>query len=652
MSRTQPLRHRLFLTQGLVVLLLAVGVLGAALWGARRAVQALSRELVDRAALEVETHLEGLYEPAAEHLDSLAELARLGLVQPEGNGADLRRLALPWFDARTGIGAFGLFTDDGHGVALRRGAAGWEALTIRPEGAAAAGGEPDVPGATRREIDPRLEPWWLPASTAGGGGTPHWSDRVAGGLVEQRGLAVSRRVTTVQGEGRVIVVELLLDSLLAHLAALEVTPGTVTGVLDPRERLIAWSGELEGLGVSPNPELFLKRPRDLGLTLFADGRRAADAAGADSRNRALRFSSGGETWWGRLRPFALPGGGEQMVAVLIPARDLLTDRNRLVWTVVGLTLLALGLALASARRVGRSVAGPVETLVARSERIAAGELEPEPPVATDIAEVARLGEAQESMRAGLKTLLKLERDLQLASQIQRATWPTELPQHPGLDIAAKAHPADETGGDGYDLVPIPGEPAGGTFLFLADATGHGIGPALSVTQLRAMLRMAVRSGNGLADLIKPVNDQLCADLPKNRFITAWFGRLDPDGRGLDSLSAGQAPLLHYHAADDRLEVFKADLPPLGLFPALPPPRVRRVELAAGDLWVVLSDGFFEAADPDGEELGVERIGEVLRRCRDLPAAGILEELWAELHRFTRGAPAADDQTAVLLRRLT
>ncbi len=74
MSRTQPLRHRLFLTQGLVVLLLAVGVLGAALWGARRAVQALSRELVDRAALEVETHLEGLYEPAAEHLDSLAEL--------------------------------------------------------------------------------------------------------------------------------------------------------------------------------------------------------------------------------------------------------------------------------------------------------------------------------------------------------------------------------------------------------------------------------------------------------------------------------------------------------------------------------------------------------------------------------------------------
>jgi phosphoserine phosphatase len=82
------------------------------------------------------------------------------------------------------------------------------------------------------------------------------------------------------------------------------------------------------------------------------------------------------------------------------------------------------------------------------------------------------------------------------------------------------------------------------------------------------------------------------------------------------------------------------------------PICRRVELAAGDLWVVLSDGFFEATDPAGEELGVERIGEVLRRCRHLPAAEILEQLWAELHRFTLGAPAADDQTAVLLRRLS
>ena len=68
--------------------------------------------------------------------------------------------------------------------------------------------------------------------------------------------------------------------------------------------------------------------------------------------------------------------------------------------------------------------------------------------------------------------------------------------------------------------------------------------------------------------------------------------------------------------------------------------------------MVLSDGFYEAADPEGEELGVERIGAALRRCRERPAAEILAELFDELGRFTRGAPAADDQTAILLRRLS
>ena len=103
--------------------------------------------------------------------------------------------------------------------------------------------------ATRREIDPRLEPWWLAASTVEEDTTPHWSDRVAGGLVEQRGLAVSRRVTTVQGEGRVIVVELLLDSYERHATSVNEmvkqleklgTPATVDGKWRPPLCTFVW----------------------------------------------------------------------------------------------------------------------------------------------------------------------------------------------------------------------------------------------------------------------------------------------------------------------------------------------------------------------------------------------------------------------------
>ncbi len=101
----RPLRDRLLLAQTAAVVLLATGVLTASLWGARRAVQAVSRELVDRAAVEIAAQLDDLYRPAVEDLDSLAELYRRGALRPEGDARDLRRLALPWIEPGTAVGA-------------------------------------------------------------------------------------------------------------------------------------------------------------------------------------------------------------------------------------------------------------------------------------------------------------------------------------------------------------------------------------------------------------------------------------------------------------------------------------------------------------------------------------------------------------------
>lgn len=268
------------------------------------------------------------------------------------------------------------------------------------------------------------------------------------------------------------------------------------------------------------------------------------------------------------------------------------------------------------------------------------------PLAEALAAQCAVALTRVRMTAALIEGERLQQELELARRVQLRTLPATMPELPGYTMHGSFLPASLTGGDTYDLAHT----AQGLLVVLGDATGHGIGPALSVTQLRSMLRMAIRSGHGLEELVAPVNAQLKSDLPGNRFITAWFGQLDADGRGLESLAAGQAPLLHYHAAEARLEVLKADLPPLGMFPVLPPKGPRRVELAPGDLWVVLSDGFYEAEDPAGEQLGVERIGEVLRRCCDRPAGEILAEIRALLERFTQGAPASDDQTAILLRR--
>src|SRR5205085_10765046 len=126
------------------------------------------------------------------------------------------------------------------------------------------------------------------------------------------------------------------------------------------------------------------------------------------------------------------------------------------------------------------------------------------------------------------------------------------------------------GGDIYDLVALTLDPtiANGdpsVVLLLADATGHGIGPALSVTQVRAMLRIGMRLRGELERVFSEINRQLCQDLDSGRFVTAFLGLLDPSSHSIEYHSAGQGPLLHFHAKDQSFEWLDSSMLPLGIY---------------------------------------------------------------------------------------
>jgi phosphoserine phosphatase RsbU/P len=260
---------------------------------------------------------------------------------------------------------------------------------------------------------------------------------------------------------------------------------------------------------------------------------------------------------------------------------------------------------------------------------------------------------------------RLERDLQVARSIQQQTFPRVLPVAPGFDIAAMASPADETGGDAYDIVGlrraapgVNGSPvvasniaATEVLFLLGDATGHGIGPALSATQVRSMLRMAIRLNADLSGIVHHVNQQLCEDLPSSRFVTAWFGRLDVTAGVLEGLSAGQGPLLFYQASSQTCRVIEPGGVPLGIVEEWRYDKPFSLAMQPGDVFVALTDGFFEAAAPSGDRCGEERIIENVRALAGQSAAGILDGLVAALHAFTSGAPAEDDQTGIVLKRI-
>lgn len=231
-----------------------------------------------------------------------------------------------------------------------------------------------------------------------------------------------------------------------------------------------------------------------------------------------------------------------------------------------------------------------------------------------------------------------------------------------LLLDAWSEPAEATGGDTYDLLATRRTGAGEAMIvndgaerpvmLLADAVGHGIGPALAVTQVRAMLRMAVRTGAPLADVINHLNDQLCDDLTDGRFITMWLAELDAATHALSSFSAGQGPLLHYVAAEHRVHALNADMLPLGVLSGLDIELPAPIALARGDLFAVISDGVFDAMNPAGEMFGTGRVTELLLASRQEPPARILERLREAVAVFTAGAPADDDRTAIVLNRMS
>ena len=254
--------------------------------------------------------------------------------------------------------------------------------------------------------------------------------------------------------------------------------------------------------------------------------------------------------------------------------------------------------------------------------------------------------ARVQLTAALLESEKMRQELELARVVQMSTLPAQLPVLPGYDMHATFLPASQTGGDTYDLALT----AQGLLVVLGDATGHGIAPALSVTQMHAMLRMALRLGADLETAFRQVNDQLAATLPAGHFVTAFIGLLDAAAHRLRFLSGGQGPILHFCAAEAACVAYKATSFPMGAMPLAKLRPAIEISLAPDDVLVLLTDGIYEYEDATGAQFGVQRVEQVLREHHRGDSATLARHLLQAVRDFARGAPQDDDVTMVLLKR--
>ena len=661
----------------LVILLLSGTIMATTFLGSRLTLRALSNTLIKQTIDQTEIQLKSFFEPVTGELLLLRSWGQIGLLDTD-NPDKLNPILAPMINQHPSMSSIILADERGREYMLLRTSDKWISKQTKRDALDKRSlylewtDQKLEPAMIWKDLnyDPRVRPWYKGAlkkleETVPSTSRPdqehqvNWTQPYTFFTTKDPGITASVTFNPADGLVHVVGIDVSLNDIATFTTSLQVSKNGGVMVLTDDGRVIGLPRDKRYEKPETRKAALLKRPEDLGWALASDAAKAF-ANQPTGHYEPVRFISDGESWWGGIRPFNLTSDQSLWIAVVVPESDLLGNTTQMRAWIVLITIVVLTIAILRAASLAKNYSQPIEALVRQSDRISKGDFDHSEHVDSTITEVQRLAKAHDQMRVGLQSLLKLERDLQIARQIQHRTFPDRMPQLKGFEIDAWSEPAEETGGDTYDVIGYKSsskkrstflslENANHAILLLADAAGHGIGPALSVTQVRAMLRMAVRMGEPIPKIARHMNEQLHADLYGGRFITAWLGKLDAVNHTLTSFSAGQAPLLKYNAAMNKFDIFEADTAPFGIISKLDIPVSDPISLNPGDIFVVVSDGIFETLNRKREMFGIERVIEVIsNHCQATPTQ-MLNSLKTAVVDFSEGLPAADDRTAIIIK---
>lgn len=243
-----------------------------------------------------------------------------------------------------------------------------------------------------------------------------------------------------------------------------------------------------------------------------------------------------------------------------------------------------------------------------------------------------------------RELERKKAELEVAREIQMSLLPATLPVVPGIELAARAIPAKEIGGDFYDVVLLPGQKAG---LIIADVSGKGVPAALFMALSRTVLRATATWHTRPRDAIRDANAIIAADAGSGMFVTLFFGVYDATARQLTYVNAGHNPPILFHNSGLTEELGGTGVA-LGALEQTDYDE-RCISFSPGDLLVLYTDGVTEAVNAADEQFGTERLVETVRSIMGKTASEILEEIVGAVNRFSGPTPQYDDVTLMILR---
>jgi sigma-B regulation protein RsbU (phosphoserine phosphatase) len=240
---------------------------------------------------------------------------------------------------------------------------------------------------------------------------------------------------------------------------------------------------------------------------------------------------------------------------------------------------------------------------------------------------------------------RMNRELEIAREVQERLFPQELPQFAGIDYAGSCRPALGVGGDYYDFIALSSGELG---IAIGDVSGKGIPAALLMASLRASLRgQTIQPSRDLAQLMANVNRLVYESSTSNRYATFFYAEYDSASRLLRYVNAGHNPPLVFRAGCDVMRLDTGG-PVVGLLPGFPYQQ-GTITLQAGDLLVAFTDGISEAMNAADEEWGEDRLIECVNQAALTPADPLMKRIVAAADEFVAGAQQHDDMTIIVAR---
>jgi sigma-B regulation protein RsbU (phosphoserine phosphatase) len=254
----------------------------------------------------------------------------------------------------------------------------------------------------------------------------------------------------------------------------------------------------------------------------------------------------------------------------------------------------------------------------------------------------------ENIRQEVAQRERLNRELEIARDVQQRLFPQTLPNVEGLDFAGYCRPAFGVGGDYYDFIKLSDGCMG---IAIGDVSGKGIAAALMMASLQASLRgQTIRPCDTLSEMIEHINQLVYDASADNRYATFFYAQYNPESHTLRYVNAGHNPPILCRKGINGAKVVRLAEggTVVGLFPAAPYQEAQ-LTLRSGDVMVAFTDGISEAMNDAEEEWDEERLIDLIRSSNSRSAADMITCILERVDAFTAGARQHDDMTLVVMR---